>query len=152
MADEWQVMKQSAISLLFDLFHEITEMKYVSRWNIDFRVQVVFGTWTRPLKFRIIHCTYFVFIFLLCVSKVIQEKVKSRLNSGYACYHSAQNILSSRLLFKIVKIRIHEITVYLWLCMGVKFGLSNYGKTGLRVSENRVKVKVKVTVSLRLTH
>jgi hypothetical protein len=30
----------------------------------------------------------------------IQEENKSRLNSGKACYHSVQNLLSSRLLSK----------------------------------------------------
>jgi hypothetical protein len=35
---------------------------------------------------------------------LIQEEIKRRLNSGNACYHSAQNILSSRLLSKNVKI------------------------------------------------
>jgi hypothetical protein len=29
---------------------------------------------------------------------LIQEEIKSRLNSGNACYHSVQNLLSSRLL------------------------------------------------------
>jgi hypothetical protein len=31
---------------------------------------------------------------------LIQEKIKRRLNSGNSCYHSVQNILSSRLLSK----------------------------------------------------
>jgi hypothetical protein len=31
----------------------------------------------------------------------IQEKIQSRLNSGNACYHSVQNLLSSSLLSKI---------------------------------------------------
>jgi hypothetical protein len=31
---------------------------------------------------------------------LIQEEIKRRLNSGYACYHSVQNLLSSRLLSK----------------------------------------------------
>ena len=30
----------------------------------------------------------------------IQEEIKSRLRSGNACYHSVQNLLSSRLLYK----------------------------------------------------
>jgi hypothetical protein len=30
----------------------------------------------------------------------IQEEIKSRLKLGNACYHSVQNMLSSRLLFK----------------------------------------------------
>jgi hypothetical protein len=36
----------------------------------------------------------------------IQEEVKSRLMLGNACYYSVQNLLSSRLLSKILKINI----------------------------------------------
>jgi hypothetical protein len=39
---------------------------------------------------------------------LIQEEIKRRLNSGNACYHSVQNLLSSRLLSKNVKIRKHK--------------------------------------------
>jgi len=35
------------------------------------------------------------------------EEIKSRLSSGNACYHSVQNILSSRLLSKNLKIKIY---------------------------------------------
>ena len=35
----------------------------------------------------------------------IQEEIKSRLKSGNACYHSVQNLLSSSLLFKNLKIK-----------------------------------------------
>jgi hypothetical protein len=31
---------------------------------------------------------------------VIHDEIKSRLNSGYACYYSVQNLLSSRLIKK----------------------------------------------------
>jgi hypothetical protein len=41
----------------------------------------------------------------------IQEEVKRRLNSGNACYHSVQKLLSSRLLSKNVNIRIYEYKV-----------------------------------------
>jgi hypothetical protein len=37
---------------------------------------------------------------------LIQEEIKWRLNSSNACYHSVQNLLSSGLLPKNVKIRI----------------------------------------------
>jgi hypothetical protein len=37
---------------------------------------------------------------------LIQEEIKRRLNSGNACYRSVQNLWSSRLLSKNVKIRI----------------------------------------------
>ena len=36
----------------------------------------------------------------------IREEIKSRLKSGNACYHSVQNLLSSRLLSKNLKIKI----------------------------------------------
>jgi hypothetical protein len=38
----------------------------------------------------------------------IQEEIKRRLNSSNACYHSIQNLLSSRLLSKNIKIRIYK--------------------------------------------
>jgi hypothetical protein len=34
---------------------------------------------------------------------LIQEKIKRRLNSGYVCYHSAQNLLSFHLLSRNVQ-------------------------------------------------
>jgi hypothetical protein len=37
---------------------------------------------------------------------LVQEQIKRRLNSGNACYQSVQNLLSSCLLSKNVKIRI----------------------------------------------
>jgi len=37
----------------------------------------------------------------------IQEKIKSRLKLGNACYYSVQNLLSSRLLSKNLKIKIY---------------------------------------------
>jgi hypothetical protein len=39
---------------------------------------------------------------------LIQEEIKRRLNSGNACYFSVQNLLSSRLLSKNVKVRIDK--------------------------------------------
>jgi UDP-galactopyranose mutase len=41
----------------------------------------------------------------------IQEEVKSRLKSGNACYYSVQNRLSSSLLTKNLKIKIHRLTI-----------------------------------------
>jgi hypothetical protein len=42
---------------------------------------------------------------------LIQEEIKRRLNSGNACYHSVQKLLSSRLLPKKIKIRIHKTII-----------------------------------------
>jgi hypothetical protein len=42
---------------------------------------------------------------------LIHEEIRRRLNSGNACYHSVQNLLSSHLLSKNVKITIHKTIV-----------------------------------------
>jgi hypothetical protein len=42
---------------------------------------------------------------------LIQEEIKLRLNSGNACYHSVQDLLSSRLLSKNVKVRIYKTII-----------------------------------------
>jgi hypothetical protein len=41
----------------------------------------------------------------------IKEDIKRRLNSGNACYHLVQNLLSSQLLSKNVKIRLQRIII-----------------------------------------
>jgi sorting nexin-29 len=38
----------------------------------------------------------------------IHEEIKSRLNSGNACYHSVQSLVSSRLLSRDVKVKIYK--------------------------------------------
>jgi hypothetical protein len=52
----------------------------------------------------------------------IQEEIKSRLKLGNACYYSVQNILSSSLLSKNMKIKIYRTIILLLCCMGVKLG------------------------------
>jgi hypothetical protein len=55
----------------------------------------------------------------------IQEKIKNRLKSGNACYHSVQNLLSSSLLSKSVKIKIYRtiiLPVVLYGCQ--KWGIA----------------------------
>jgi hypothetical protein len=42
---------------------------------------------------------------------LIQEEIKRRVNSGNACYHSVQDLLSSLLLSKIVKVRIYKTII-----------------------------------------
>jgi hypothetical protein len=42
---------------------------------------------------------------------LIQEKITRRLNSGNACYPSVQNLLSSQLLSKHVKISIYKTII-----------------------------------------
>jgi hypothetical protein len=43
---------------------------------------------------------------------LVQEEIKTRLNSGNACYRSVQNLLSSRLLSKHIKIIILVVVLY----------------------------------------
>jgi hypothetical protein len=65
--------------------------------------------------------------------------MKRRLNSGNACYHSVQNLLSSRLLSKNLKIGIYKtiiLPVVLYGCETWSLTLREEHK--LRVSENRV--------------
>ena len=52
----------------------------------------------------------------------IAEEIKNILRSGNACYHSVQNLLSSRLLSKNLKIKIYRTIILLVFCMGVKLG------------------------------
>jgi len=54
----------------------------------------------------------------------IQEEIMSRLKSQNACYHSVQNILSSSLLSKNLKINIYRTIILPMFCMGVKLGCS----------------------------
>jgi hypothetical protein len=48
---------------------------------------------------------------ILTYQKFIQEEIKSRLKSGNACYHSVQNVLTSSLLSKNLKIKIHKTKI-----------------------------------------
>jgi len=69
----------------------------------------------------------------------IAEEIKSRLRPGNACYHSVQNLLSSRLLSKNVKIKIYRniiLPVVLYGCETWSLTLREERK--LRVFENRV--------------
>ena len=52
----------------------------------------------------------------------IQEEIKSRLILGNACCFSVQNLLSSSLLSKNLKIKIYRTIILPVSCMGVKLG------------------------------
>jgi hypothetical protein len=47
---------------------------------------------------------------------LIQEEIKRRLNSDNGCYHSVQNLLSSRQLSKNIKVSDGNRTRDLWIC------------------------------------
>ena len=50
----------------------------------------------------------------------IAEEIESRLRSGNACFHSVQNLLSSRLLSKNLKTKIYRTVFFLLFCLSVK--------------------------------
>ena len=73
----------------------------------------------------------------------IEKEIKNRLKLGNACYYSVQNLLSSSLLSKNLKIRIY-VTILLSV---VLYGYENWSLTmreerRLRVFENRVLRRV----------
>jgi hypothetical protein len=70
---------------------------------------------------------------------LIREEIKRRLNSGNACYHSVQNLLSSHLLSKDVRIRIYKTIIL----PEVLYGCDTWSPTlreehKLKAFENRV--------------
>jgi hypothetical protein len=69
----------------------------------------------------------------------IQDEIKRRLNSGNACYHLVQNLLSSCLLLHNLKIRIYTtiiLPVVLYVCE--TWSLTLREEHRLKVFENRV--------------
>jgi len=69
----------------------------------------------------------------------IVEEIKSRLSSGNSCYHSMQNLLSSRLLLKNLKIKVNGtiiLPVVLYVCE--TWSLTLWEERKLRVFENKV--------------
>jgi len=64
------------------------------------------------------------------------EEIKRRLKLGNACYHSAQNLLSSSLLSKNIKIKIYRsIILPVILCTCETWSCTLREERRLRVSE-----------------
>jgi len=69
----------------------------------------------------------------------IQEEIKSRLKSGNVCYHSVQNLLSSSLLSKDLKIKIERTIILPVVLYGCEaWSLTLREEHRLRTFENRV--------------
>jgi hypothetical protein len=70
---------------------------------------------------------------------LIQEEIKKRLNSGNACYHSDQILLSSLLLSKNLKIRIYKTIILPVVLYGCEtWSLTLRDEHRLKVSKNRM--------------
>ena len=73
----------------------------------------------------------------------IKEEIKSRLNSGNACYFSLHKLLSSRLLSKKLKVKIYNtviLPVLLYECEAWFLTLKEEHK--LRVFANKILRKI----------
>jgi hypothetical protein len=73
----------------------------------------------------------------------IHEKIKSRLISGNACYHSVQSLLSSHLLSRNVKVKIYKTIILPVVLYGCETrSLTVREEHRLRVFENRVLMRI----------
>jgi hypothetical protein len=69
----------------------------------------------------------------------IHDEIKSRLNSGNACYHSVQNLLSSHLISKNLKIKIYRTVILPVVLYGCEtWSLTLREEYTLRVFKNRM--------------
>jgi hypothetical protein len=73
----------------------------------------------------------------------IRDEIKGRLNSGNACYYSVQNLLSSHLISKNLKIKMYEAVILLVVLYGCETWSLYLGEAQrLGVFENRVLRKI----------
>jgi hypothetical protein len=73
----------------------------------------------------------------------IHDEIKSKLNTGNACYYSVQNLLSSRLISKYLKIKVNRTVIVPVLLYGYEtWSLTLREEHRLRVFENRVLRKI----------
>jgi ribosomal protein S2 len=82
---------------MFVSHHQATE-----QYHTD--IKVASKSFENVAKFRYLG-------MMLTNQNCIQEEIKSRLNLENACYHTVQNLSSSHLLFKNIKIKIYRSTI-----------------------------------------
>ena len=87
-----------------------TTFMYRLSWNLGASTSWNHQCLCRP----VIRLLYFYFTFYI--------------KSGNACYHSVQNLLSSSLLSKRIKIKIHRAIILPVVCVGVNLGHSHWGR------------------------
>jgi len=114
LAGSMHTLKENAEALIaatrdFGLEVSADKTKYMvmSRDQNAGRIQSVRidnSTFKRVEEFKYLETT-------LTNQNCIAEEIKRRLKSGNACYHSVQNLLSSRLLSKNLKIKIFRIII-----------------------------------------
>jgi hypothetical protein len=72
---------------------------------------------------------------------LIQEEIKRRLNSGNACYHVVQKLLSFRLLSRNVKIRIHKTMILPVALYGCETWFLTFGDVREQGAEENIWTK-----------
>ena len=93
---------------------------------------MIIVTFDRVEKFKYLGTT-------LTNQSSIPEEIKSILRSGNACYQSVQNLLSSRLLSKNLKIKLHKTIILHVVLYGCEtWSLTSREERELRVFENMV--------------
>jgi sorting nexin-29 len=75
--------------------------KYMLMSGQRHSIKIVTRSFEGVVKFKYLGTT-------LTDQNCMQEEIKSRLNSGNACYHSVQSLLSSRLLSRKVKVKVYK--------------------------------------------
>jgi hypothetical protein len=98
----------------------------------DQNIRVANESFENVTKFRYLGKT-------LTIQNDIRDEIKSTLSSENACYHSLQNVLSSRLIPKNLKIKIYKIQILPVVLYGCEtWSLTLREEHRLRVFENRV--------------
>jgi hypothetical protein len=73
----------------------------------------------------------------------MNEEIKSGLNSGNACYHSVQSLLSSHLLSRNIKVKIYKTIILPVVLYGCEtWSLTLREEHRLRVFQNRVQRRI----------
>ena len=82
----------------------------------------------------------------------IAEEIQTRLRSGNSCYHSVQKLLSSRLLSKNLKIKIHRTIIFPVVLYGCEaWSLTLREERKLRVFEDMVLRRIFGTRGFEVT-